>query len=145
MTVTEAQARLGRDLARKSGFAPVIKAARAQGRAAGEAEWLTAMTEAAAAVRSARPVTEQDVMDAIRRPMPRPAVTKAAVPVPREHPAEVLKALKSAAMGAPVPIRPAHYWTGIDLGLLRESQENPDPLARENARAALAARIDGKG
>lgn len=150
LTVTEARARLGRDLARKSGLAPVVKAAGAQGRAAADAEWLAeqrhltaeAMREAAAAIKSAGPVTYQDVLNAAK-PMSRPAVTKAAAPVPREDPRQVLKALKAWQSPLDVPAAPARAWTPAELSTLREADRMADPESRERIRSGLIARRDG--
>jgi hypothetical protein len=74
-------------------------------------------------------------------PISRPAVTKAAVPVPRETPLQALKSYRGV-LEAPDRARPPHYWTGIELGLLRESQTSSDPAEREAARAALAAELE---
>ena len=152
MTVTEARARLGREFAQKSGFAPVIKAARAQGKAAADAGWLTEqvylatepMRAAAEAVKAARPVTEDDVRAAarwdggeLREQLLRKA--RQAAPAPRADPRQQLMIMKSwqAERDAAAAARPPHYWTGVQLGLLNEYRTNPDPRARENARAAL--------
>jgi hypothetical protein len=145
MTVTEARARLGRDLARKQGFAPVLKAARAEGEMTGILEGVCeAMRETAAAVRADRPVTWEDVLEAARTPAPRPApaVTKAAAaPVPREDPREQLMLLKSwqADLAARASARPAHHWTSVQAALRDVYYTHPDPETRENARASLAA------
>jgi hypothetical protein len=76
-------------------------------------------------------------------PIPRPAVTKAAAPAARQTPQQMLKSMRDLAAVTEPPARPAHYWTGIDRGLQRESVMNPDPHDREGARAALAARLEG--
>lgn len=47
---------------------------------------------------------------------------------------QVLKGAGSAA------VRPDAYWSGADLALLQKSQDDADPLARENARKALVAK-----
>ncbi len=59
-------------------------------------------------------------------------------PLARERAWEAM-ALKSAPADAPVPARPAHYWTPRQQGLLNEYRMNPSPQARESARAALEA------
>ena len=140
MTVTEARSRLGREFAQKAAAPSLAKARSAS--VAAEPDWLAAMRDAAAAVRAARPVTEQDLMDAAR-PMARPAVTKAAAPrETRRTDPGVLKSMTTG--GGPVPVLPPHHWTGIELALLRKSQTDPDPAARENARATLARELGGK-
>jgi hypothetical protein len=124
----------------------VIKAARAQGKATAEAEFLAEevylaaepLREAGAALKAARPVTEEDLLVAAR-PMSRAAVTKAAAPVRREDPRQQLAIIKSmqAEQDAALGARPAHFWTGVEKGLLNEYRTNPDPQAREAARQAL--------
>jgi hypothetical protein len=148
MTVDEARGKLGRDLARKSGYAPVIKAVWAHGKATAEAEFLAEklylatepMREAAAALKAARPVTEEDLL-AAARPMSSPTtVTKAAAaPVRREDPQRQLMLIKSmqAERAAELAARPAHFWTGVEKGLLNIYRTDTDPQAREAARQAL--------
>jgi hypothetical protein len=48
--------------------------------------------------------------------------------------------LKSASGTAPTQVSPASLWTDLDLGLLREYEEHPDPVRREGARKALVDR-----
>ena len=136
ITLEDAWRVLGMGITQKSAVPSLAKAESAGAELIGAAE---AMREAAAAVKAARPVTEQDVMDAIRRPMPRPAVTKAAVPAPRETPAEAMKSYR-AAQETPAwnsPGRPAG--SPAVLALLADS----DPAAREGTRSALMARAEG--
>lgn len=137
MTVTEARSRLGRDMTQKSAAPSLTKAGAVQ------ADLAAAMREAAAAIRLGRPVTEQDVLDAAR-PLVSPAIVKAAAPRRQARPADasVLKSMTTG--GGPAPVRPPHYWTGIELALLQKSQAHHDPAEREYARAALERELGGK-
>ena len=138
ITVDEAWRKLGRDISQKSTVPSLAKAESAHGGLTAEV-----IREAVlAGFRSARPVTEQDVLEAAR-PLTPPAVTKAAAPSPRQDPREVLKALKSWQSpldAAPGPVRP---WTPAELAMLREADKWSDPDAREGIRAGLIARREG--
>jgi hypothetical protein len=129
MTVTEARARLGRQMAQD-------RRPRREERVSRDLE------AAAAALKSARPVTYQDVLDAAR-PMTRPAVTKAPPPTRREDPRQVLKALKNWQSPLDVPARPARSWTPAEVAMLSEVDKMSDPVSREGIRAGLIARRDG--
>jgi hypothetical protein len=133
MTVDDARRKLGRNVSQKSAGAALAKA-----QAANAGLSAAAIREAVfAGFRAARPVTEQDVLNAAR-PMTRPAVTKAAVPVRREHPLQVLKALNSwQPAEAAGPVRPAVPWTPAQLAMLREADKISDPETREGVRASL--------
>ena len=139
ITLDEALHKLGRDITQKSATPSLAKAA------ASRADLTEAMREAAAAIRSARPVTEDDVraaargdMSGLREQLLRKS-RQAAVPAPRADPRQQLMIMKSwqAELDAAAAARPPHYWTGIQKGLLNEYRTNPDPQARENARQAL--------
>ena len=101
-----------------------------------------ALEAAAAAIKSARPVTYQDVLDAAR-PMTRPPVTTAAAPVRREDPRQVLKVLKNWQSPLVVPAAPARSWTPAELAALRAADKMTDPESRERIRSGLIARRDG--
>ena len=132
ITVDEARRRLGRDIAQKSADPSLAKAQAARAGLTAEA-----VREAVfAGFRSAGPVTEQDVRDAAR-PMTRPPVTKAAVPVRRATPAQDLEVLKS--MMAPAPVRPVRPWTPVELNMLREADKMTDSGAREALKASMYA------
>jgi hypothetical protein len=67
--------------------------------------------------------------------------SRQAAPAPRQDPRQQWMILKGwqaeqAARGA---ARPAKPLTGVQKGLLEVYRTDCDPLARENARAALAA------
>jgi hypothetical protein len=66
-------------------------------------------------------------------PIPRPVVTSAAIPAPRETPQQVLKSMRLDD--------PARHWVGTGLALLQASS---DPSVREAVRAALARKLDGR-
>ena len=97
---------------------------------------------AAAAIKSAGPVTYQDVLDAAR-PMTRPPAAKAPLPMRREDPLQVLKALKDWQSPLDVPAAPPRSWTPVELATLREAEKLSDPASREGIRAGLIARRDG--
>ena len=126
-------------ISKSFGLAPAAGTGRAE--VAAEADWLAAMREAAAAVRAARPVTEADLL-AAARPRTRPPVTKAAAPVSREDPRQVLKALKSWRSPLDAPASPARPWTPAELAMLREAEKIPDPEWREKTRSGLIARLE---
>jgi hypothetical protein len=77
-------------------------------------------------------------------PMARPAVTKAAVPAPRESPAEILKALRELGAMSAEPVRLPRAWTAAEAATLREAEKMSDPQAREGFRSGLIARRDGR-
>lgn len=129
MTVTEARARLGRQMAQDRGPRREDQVSRG-------------LEAAAAAIKSARPVTYQDVLEAAR-PMTRPAVTKAAPPVSREDPRQVLKALKAWQSPLDAPAAPPRAWTPAELSTLCEADRMADPESRERIRSGLIARREG--
>jgi hypothetical protein len=51
--------------------------------------------------------------------------------------AMVAKSRQGTPGSTPAPARPAGYWGPVQLALLRQSVEHPDPAERENARKAL--------
>jgi hypothetical protein len=130
ITVAAALARLGLQAARKSAAPSLAKAESARPAWPGQPP-------------AARYPGDDLYMRAAFAPIPRPAVTKAADPAARQAPQQLLKSMRDLAAVTETPARPAHYWTGIDRGLQRESVMNPDPVRREEARAALAARLEG--
>jgi hypothetical protein len=134
ITVDEARRKLGRDITQKSAAAALAKAQSAHAGLTSEAVRQAIF----AGFRSARPVTEQDVLDAAQ-PLTRPPVTKAAVPVRRETPAQALAILKSAALAPPAPLRLVRSWTPAELAMLREADNMTDPGAREALKASLYA------
>jgi hypothetical protein len=129
VTVDEARARLGRRMAQDR-------------RPRREEQVSRGLEAAAAAIKSARPITEADVL-AAARPMTRPPGTKAATPAPREHPLQVLKGLKNWQSPLDVPAAPARAWTPAELATLRDVDKMTDPASREGIRAGLIARRDG--
>jgi hypothetical protein len=136
VTLDEALHKLGRNVSQKSAAPALAKAQSARPGLTAEA-----IREAVfAGFRSARPLTEQDVLNAAR-PLTRPPVTKATAPVRRETPAQALEVLKS--MTAPAPVRPAASWTPVELNMLREIDKITDPVSREQARSALIKRVEG--
>jgi hypothetical protein len=137
ITVDDAQRRLGRNITQKSAAPALVKAQSAHAGLSAEA-----IREAVfAGFRSARPLTEQDVLNAAR-PLTE-QVTKAAAPVPREDPRQVLKALKSWRSPLDAPASPVRPWTPVDLAMLREIDKITDPGPREQARTALFNRAEG--
>lgn len=130
MTVTEARSRLGRQVAQDRGPRREDQVSRG-------------LEAAAAAIKSARPVTYQDVLEAAR-PMTRPAIAKAAPPpARREDPRQVLKALKAWQSPLDVPAAPPRAWTSSELATLRAAEKMTDPESRERIRSGLIARRDG--
>jgi hypothetical protein len=123
VTVTEARARLGRQAG------PVQKSARPG-----------PVAPPTPGPPVPRYVGDEQYLQAAFRPIPWTSVTKTAAAGVRKTPIQDLATLKS--MTPPAPVRRAHYWDGIDLGLLQQAREHSDPAVRENARAALAARIE---
>lgn len=125
VTVAEARARLGR--------ATVQKSARPT--------WPAQQVQAGPAV----PRYEGDVeyLGAAFRPVPLPAVTKAAVPMRRENPAQVLKAMRELTAVIAAPVRPVRSWAPAELAMLREAEMIPDPESRERFRSGLMARLEG--
>jgi hypothetical protein len=84
--------------------------------------------------------TDDYLLDAIREPMPRPGVTKAAGAgqVPREDPQRTAKLLKSHRSPQPesAPARPVH-WSPAMREMLLDAEYHHDPAAREAARKYL--------
>jgi hypothetical protein len=129
VTVDEARARIGREMTRP----------RKRDR-----EIHRGLEAVAAAVKSAGPITDQDLFDAISVPLVRPAITKAARPPRGEDPRHLLEALKSAAahpVAAPVNLIPASSLTGAQRAVLRAAYEDPDPVYREACRAHIESTV----
>ncbi len=137
ITVAEAQRRAGGKYARKAAAADLAKSQQAR------ADQLTkTMSRAADAFRAAQPLTQDDLIDAVRAPLAMPVITKAAGPqqARREDPQRAMAALKAAgALRADSPVRPA-AWAGTDRELQRTADIHPDPREREAARQALAVK-----
>jgi hypothetical protein len=129
ITVDDARRKLGRNMTQKSAVPALAKAGSAR------PAWQPPPAP--------RYVGDEEYLRSAFAPIGRPAVTKAAGPAPWQAPQQMLKSMRELAAVTEPPARPAHYWTGVDRALLRDSQENPDPRARENARATLAARVEG--
>jgi hypothetical protein len=138
ISVAEGQRRAGGKYARKAASADLVKMQRAQAGQAAET-----MRQAADALRSARPVTDDDLLDAVRTPMPRSPLGKAAGAgqVPREDPQRAAAPLKSrrspGAETPPAPPVPPVHWAPIDLELLHRAEYHDDPAERETARKYL--------
>lgn len=135
ISVAEAQRRAGGKYARKAAQADLAKSQQAR------ADLLAkSMRQAGDALRSAQPLTEDDLRAAAIAPMPRPAVTAApgAGQARRRDPqrdAMLLKSYRSPLTEVPVAV-PQH-WTGIQQELLHQAEYGDDPFAREAARQAL--------
>lgn len=98
------------------------------------------MRTAADAIRSAQPLTEDDLRAAAMAPMPRPAVTAApgVGQVRREDPQRALALLKSRRpLQAAPPAAAPQQWTGAQKAMLHQAEYGDDPFAREAARQAL--------
>jgi hypothetical protein len=136
ITLDDAWHVLGVDLTQKSAVPSLTKA---------ESAVPAPPAVAAPAAPVPRYAGDPEYIRAAFAPIPRPAATKAAAPAPRATRPEDASVLKSmTAGGGPVPVRPPHYWTGIERALLRKSQDDTDPRERENARATLERELGGK-
>jgi hypothetical protein len=129
ITVTEARARLGRNAAQKSAVQKSALPA-----------WPAQPPPAP------RYAGDDAYIRSAFRPIARPAVAKAAAPAPRETPQQavaVLKSLRAPASGQTC-FQPAASLTPAQRALWRNSQLDPDPEAREAARASLLLELDGR-
>lgn len=138
----EARRRAGGKYARKAAQADLVKMQRAQAEKRAQADHLTGMVKEAfaAVLKSAGPLTEDDLRAAASAPMPRPAVTAApgAAKVRRRDPQRDAMLLKShQAREAEVPAAAPQQWTGVQKALRHQAEYGDDPFAREAARQAL--------
>lgn len=151
ISVAEARRRYGGKFARKAATPNVVKAQQARGSAGLDA----VLAGMAAELAPRRPVTEADILEAVRAPMAVPSPAKAekragtGAPGRRETP-QALKAAgemqAQALMMYAAPRVPAmSSWTGAEREMWRLAHEHHDPREREAYRATLEKELAGPG